>query len=146
MVFSSPCGVGGCRCCSVLADGNAVLSCITRVREGMVIDTKAEIEPKRVVTGFEPHMVGGVGTPIGIRDYVSPVEVALFTHGCNFRCLQCQNRVIAFTEGMEMSPRQAAFMMSNARRVHRVHRMAFSGGECTLNWQWLIGAIKELRS
>lgn len=30
-------------------------------------------------------MVGGVGTPIGIRDYVSPVEVALFTHGCNFR-------------------------------------------------------------
>ena len=142
---AAPCGVGGCWCCAVLVDGNAVPACITGARDGMVIDTTTEIEPRRVVTGFGPHMVGGVGTPIGIRDYVSPVEVALFTHGCNFRCPQCQNHMMAFTGGMEMLPQQAALMLSNARRVHRVDRMAFSGGECTLNRRWLIGAIRELK-
>ncbi len=142
---TAPCGVGGCWRCAVYADGNAVPACITGVREGMVIDTKENIEPRRVVTGFGSHMVGGVGTPISIRDYVSPVEVALFTHGCNFRCPQCQNHVMAFTGGMEMLPQEAAFMLSNARRVHRVHRMAFSGGECTLNRRWLISAIKEVK-
>lgn len=140
----APCGVGGCWCCAVLVDGKATPSCITGVREGMVIDTKTEIEPMRVVTGFGPHLVGGVGTPISIRDYISPVEVALFTHGCNLRCPQCQNHVMAFTGGMEMAPDEAAAMLSNMRRIYRVHRMAFSGGECTLNRRWLIRAINEL--
>jgi len=141
----APCGVGGCWCCAVLVNGRPRPACITGVSEGMVIDTTMEIAPRRVVTGFGPHMVGGVGTPIDIRDYVSPIEVALFTHGCNFRCPQCQNHIMAFTGGMEMQPEEAAVMLSNARRIHRVHRMAFSGGECTLNRQWLIQAIKELK-
>lgn len=142
----APCGVGGCWCCAVLVDGSAKPACITCVKDGMVIDTQAEIAPRRVVTGFGPHMVGGVGTPISIRDYVSPIEVALFTHGCNFRCPQCQNHIMAFTGGMEMLPREAAAMLSNMRRIYRVNRMAFSGGECTLNRRWLIQAIKELKS
>ncbi len=142
----TPCGVGGCWCCAVLADGSPKPACITAVKEGMVIDTKVEIEPRRVVTGFGPHMVGGVGTPIGIRDYISPVEVAIFTHGCNFRCPQCQNHAMAFTGGMEMQPGEAALMLSNMRRIYRVNRMAFSGGECTLNRRWLIQAIKELKT
>jgi pyruvate formate lyase activating enzyme len=141
----APCGVGGCWCCAVLADGSAKPACITGVRDGMVIDTRTEIAPRRVVTGFGPHMGGGVGTPIGIRDYVSPIEVALFTHGCNFRCPQCQNHGMAFTGGMEMLPREAAAMLSSMRRIYRVNRMAFSGGECTLNRHWLIQAIKELK-
>ncbi|HEY9206139.1 MAG TPA: radical SAM protein [Candidatus Methanoperedens sp.] len=141
----APCGVGGCWCCAVLVDGKAKPACITRVEEGMVIDTQTVIEPKRVVTGFGPHMVGGVGTPVEVKSYVSPVEVALFTHGCNLRCPQCQNHIMAFTGGMEMSSGQAALMLSNARRIFGVHRMAFSGGECTLNRPWLIRAIKELK-
>ena len=111
----------------------------------MVIDTRTEIEPRRVVTGFGPHMVGGVGTPVGIRNYISPVEVACFTHGCNFRCPQCQNHIMAFTGGMEIQPGEAAAVLSNMRRIYRVDRMAFSGGECTLNRRWLIQAIKELK-
>jgi pyruvate formate lyase activating enzyme len=141
----APCGVGGCWCCAVLVDGSAKPACITCLREGMVIDTQTEIAPRRVVTGFGPHMVGGVGTPVSIRDYVSPIEVALFTHGCNLRCPQCQNHGMAFTGGMEMLPREAAAMLSNMRRIYRVNRMAFSGGECTLNRRWLIQAIKELK-
>ncbi len=140
------CGVGGCWCCAVLVDGNAAPACITAVREGMAVDTRAEIAPRRAVTGFNPHMVGGVGTPISIRDYVSPVEVACFTHGCNLRCPQCQNHAMAFTGGMEMQPREAAVMLGNMRRIYRVNRMAFSGGECTLNRRWLIQAIRELKN
>ncbi len=60
---NAPRGVGGCWCCAVLVDGIAKPACITGVREGMVIDTRTEIEPRRVMTGFGPHMVGGVGTP-----------------------------------------------------------------------------------
>lgn len=141
----APCGVGGCRCCAVLVDGNAKPACITGVSEGMAINTQAEIEPRRVVTGFGPHMVGGVGTPVSIRNYKTPVEVALFTHGCNLRCPQCQNHIMAFTGGMEMTPKEAASMLSNMRRIYRVDRMAFSGGECTLNRRWLVQAIEELK-
>jgi len=111
----------------------------------MVIDTKTEIEPRRVVTGFGPHIVGGVGTPKGIINYISPVEVAIFTHGCNLRCPQCQNHIMAFTGGLEMLPGEAAAMLSNMRRIYNVNRMAFSGGECTLNRRWLIQAIRELK-
>ncbi len=142
---NSPCGVGGCWCCAVLVDGIAKPACITGVRDGMVIDTRTEIEPRRVVTGFGPHMVGGVGTPKDIINYISPAEVAIFTHGCNLRCPQCQNHIMAFTCGMEMAPEEAAAMLSNMRRIYRVNRMAFSGGECTLNRRWLIQAIRELR-
>jgi pyruvate formate lyase activating enzyme len=126
-------------------DGSPKPACITGVREGMVIDTEAEIEPKRVVSGFGPHMVGGVGTPISIRSYIYPIEVACFTHGCNFRCPQCQNHTMSFSGGMEIEPREAAVLLSNMRRIYRVHRMTFSGGECTLNKAWLIQAIKELK-
>ncbi len=142
---NAPCGVGGCWCCAVLVDGSAKPACITGVREGMVIDTQTEIEPRRVVTGFGPHMVGGVGTPKDIINNISPVEVAIFTHGCNLRCPQCQNHVMAFTGGMEMLPGEAAAMLSNMRRIYNVNRMAFSGGECTLNRRWLIQAIRELK-
>lgn len=141
----SPCGVGGCWCCAVLVDGSHKPSCITGVREGMVVDTVTEVEPLRVVTGFSPHMVGGVGTPIEVRNYLSPVEVACFTHGCNFRCPQCQNHSMAFSGGMEMAPEEAALMLTNMRLIHKVDRMAFSGGECTLNRRWLVEAIKELK-
>ncbi len=142
---NAPCGVGGCWCCAVLVDGIAKPACITGVRDGMVIDTRMDIEPKLVVTGFGPHMVGGVGTPKDIINYVSPVEVAIFTHGCNLRCPQCQNHMMAFTGGMEMAPEEAATLLSNMRRIYNVHRMAFSGGECTLNRRWLIQAMKELK-
>ncbi len=142
----APCGVGGCWCCAVLVDGIAKPACITGTREGMVIDTRTEIEPRRVVTGFGPHMVGGVGTPKNIINYVAPVEVAIFTHGCNLRCPQCQNHIMAFTGGMEMAPEEAAAMLSNMRHIYNVHRMAFSGGECTLNRHWLVQAIRELKN
>lgn len=132
-------------CCAVLINGTPEPACITGVRAGMVIDTTQEIPPLRVVTGFGSHMVGGVGTPAELKSYLSPIEVACFTHGCNFRCPQCQNHTMAFSGGMAMSPEDAAVMLGNMRRMYHVHRMAFSGGECTLNRRWLLQAIKELK-
>ncbi|KCZ71011.1 pyruvate-formate lyase-activating enzyme [Candidatus Methanoperedens nitroreducens] len=139
----SPCNAGGCYCCAVSADGEVVPSCITEIKDGMKLSPASK--PLRVVTGFVPHMVGGVGTPYYLKSYSSYIEVACFTHGCNFRCPQCQNNVMAFTGGMAISPETAAEVLTSVRSMYKVNRMAFSGGECTLNRQWLTGAIRHLK-
>ncbi|MFX0209844.1 MAG: 2Fe-2S iron-sulfur cluster-binding protein, partial [Candidatus Hodarchaeota archaeon] len=60
----APCRTGGCYSCSVLIDGELKPSCITPVSENMIINTQVEDQtPKRIVSGFQGHHVGGVGTP-----------------------------------------------------------------------------------
>ncbi|MCS4541072.1 MAG: radical SAM protein [Euryarchaeota archaeon] len=143
--FFSPCEVGGCWSCSVLVNGNLSPACTTQILDGMIIETKlpADYQPKRVVSDFMAHYVGGVGTPHRLKRAERPIEVVGFTHGCTLRCPQCQNHVITFTGGEALAPIQVAEELTKLRREHKVDRMTLSGGECTLNRPWLIQVIKE---
>ncbi|OEU72010.1 MAG: hypothetical protein BA869_07280 [Desulfuromonadales bacterium C00003107] len=143
---SDPCGVGGCFACALVIGGETKPACVTAVAEGMKIDTMTKPEPLRVVSGFAPHVVGGVGTPHTLKNYTRPVEVACFLHGCNYRCPQCQNHVMAFTGGVPMTPKSVAGILIGIAEAYHVGRVAFSGGEATLNREFLIKVIKLLRT
>ncbi len=141
----APCEVGGCWSCALKIDGQLKPSCVTPVRDGMVIETEFEETPKRLVHGFMGHTVGGVGTPWWIKGF-GYVEVACFACGCNFRCPQCQNWTTTYC-GKEtpLTPKEVAEIMTELRQRYAVDRIAISGGECTLNRRWLVEYLKELR-
>jgi len=149
----APCRLGGCWACAVIIDGELKPSCTTAVRDNMNIQTAkhevAKHTPLRLVSGFEGHSVGGVGTPYWIKPKgwnYRYIEVACFAHGCILRCPTCQNWEITYSSVEEpLTPNQAARMMTRQRRGYGVDRMAISGGECTLNRRWLIEYLKELR-
>ena len=91
----APCRTGGCWSCAVIINGNLKPSCVTPAEEGMEIITDKDAiekkEPKRVVSGFQGHAVGGVGTPYWIKPRTLGlgfrfIEVACFSHGCILRC------------------------------------------------------------
>jgi pyruvate formate lyase activating enzyme len=118
------------------------------VQEGFRIQTglSENTIPKRIVTGFSGHTVGGVGTPWWLKGGGGCIETACFAAGCNFRCPQCQNWDITYmAAGKALTPVEAAERMTAARRKHQVDRMAISGGESTLNRRWLVGYVKELK-
>ncbi len=142
----TPCETGGCYACAVLVDGKLRPLCHTAVREGMEISTDVEnVEPLRIIEGFIPHSVGGVGTPWWIKGY-GYIEVACFSAGCNLRCPTCQNFMVTYNSKHEpMTPEKAALILSVVRRKYGVDRMAISGGEPTLNRRWLIAFFRELR-
>jgi pyruvate formate lyase activating enzyme len=143
----APCRVGGCYSCAVEIDGQIKPSCITKVREGMKIATSPlkDHVPLRAVHGWMGHPVGGVGTPWWLKGKYY-IEAAVFACGCNLRCPQCQNWTTTYN-GKEkaLTPKEAAILMTEARKRYGVDRMAISGGECTLNREWLIQYIRELR-
>jgi pyruvate formate lyase activating enzyme len=143
----APCRTGGCWSCAVLVDGELKPSCITPVRSGMRVRTDvAAVTPKRIVTGFHGHPVGGVGTPWYLKRSLGYIEVAAFAHGCILRCPTCQNWEITYSSIEEpCTPAEAARLMTHARREYGVDRMAISGGEPTLNRRWLVEYLKELR-
>ena len=142
----SPCRTGGCWSCAVLVNGELRPCCVTAVKEGMNIDTKTEVTPKRPVHGWMGHAVGGVGTPWRLKKLSGFIEAACFTCGCNFQCAQCQNWTSTYNgREIALTPREAALLMSDSRRNYRVDRMAISGGECTLNRKWLIEYLRELK-
>ena len=148
--ISAPCRTGGCWECAVVVDGQLRPSCITPVREGMVIDTDtAAFTPQRLVSGFEGHPVGGVGTPHWLKPKgygFRYIEVACFAHGCILRCPTCQNWHITYSSVEEpLTPEQAARFMTRIRREYGVDRMAISGGEPTLNKRWLLNYLRQLR-
>jgi pyruvate formate lyase activating enzyme len=60
-----PCEVGGCWSCAVEINEEIRPACITPVRDGLRIRTQLpdDYTPERIVHGFTPHTVGGVGTP-----------------------------------------------------------------------------------
>jgi pyruvate formate lyase activating enzyme len=144
--FEDGCETGGCWSCVVEIDGLQRPSCIEAVREKMKI--KFVESTRRVVGGFMAHTTGGVGTPWYLKG--GWVEVAAFAAGCNFRCPQCQNWRVTYRskenfEYQVLTPKQAAERITFLRKVYGVHRIAISGGECTLNRKWLVRYIKELR-
>ncbi len=152
----APCRTGGCWSCAVIVNGDLKPSCVTPVEVGMeIITCREEIEQKehkRVISGFQGHAVGGVGTPYWIKPRTlglgfRPIEVACFSHGCILRCPTCQNWEITYSavEEEPLSPAEAARIMSYERRRFDVDRMAISGGESTLNRRWLLEYLKELK-
>jgi len=143
------CEVGACWGCVVEIDGVVRPACVTAARDGTKVRTKLPrgYVPRRVISGFRGHPVGGVGTPWQLRrsDYV-PIEVVSFTAGCNFRCPQCQNWRITYDgKNRALTPGVAARTLTAMRKDSRVDRMTLSGGECTLNRPWLVQCIQELR-
>ena len=146
--LSVPCETGGCFTCSVYVNGQLQPACTTPVEEGMVIEFPSEGQRLlRRVSGLQPHPVGGVGTPWWLKDKGTYIEVACFAHGCNLRCPQCQNYSVTY-DSVErpLTPEEAARRLTALRRYYGVDRMAISGGEPTLNRDWLIAFFKALRS
>lgn len=143
----SPCLTGGCYSCSVLVNGELKAACHTKIREGDVVETRVEGKhPLRIVEGFTPHQVGGVGTPYWLKKKGGYIEVAAFTAGCNLRCASCQNYHVTYNSSLPpMTSHEAAGKLSLMRRRYGVDRMAISGGEPTLNHQWLVEFFRELR-
>ncbi|MEM2925166.1 MAG: radical SAM protein [Methanocellales archaeon] len=149
--ISAPCKTGGCWSCAVIVNGKLRPSCITAIEEGMeIITDRSQINkqvPLRLVSGFQGHAVGGVGTPYDVKSkYGFAVEVACFAHGCILRCPTCQNWEVTYSSKYDpLTPAQAARVMMQMRFDYHVDRMAISGGECTLNRRWLLEYIKELK-
>lgn len=143
----SPCLTGGCYSCSIMVNGELRAACHTKIREGDVIVTSVEgKQPLRIVEGFTPHQMGGVGTPYWLKKKGGYIEVAAFTAGCNLRCPSCQNYHVTYNSSLPpMTPSEAAKKLSVMRRRYGVERMAISGGEPTLNHNWLVSFFKELR-
>lgn len=145
-VITMPCLSGGCWSFAVKVDGKYSLSCITPLYEGMKIELTNTMPPLRVVSGFGAHTVGGVGTPHQLKKSGEPIEIACFTHGCNLLCPQCQNYGMAFAAGGHlMEAEETAMILLGLQRQHQVDRIAISGGESTLNPQWLLELIKHIR-
>jgi pyruvate formate lyase activating enzyme len=103
--------------------------------------------PLRRVSGFQPHLIGGVGTPWRVKKSdLYYVEVACFAHGCNLRCPQCQNYTVTYDNiTPALKPVDAAEILTAQRDRYGVDRMAISGGEPTLNRAWLTRFFQELR-
>ena len=149
----APYRTGGCWACAVLIDGRIKPSCITPVKDGMTIQTgREEVEkhpPLRVVSGFQSHPVGGVGTPYWLKPKglkFKYIEVACFAHGCILRCPTCQNWEITYSsKETPLTPNQTAEKITRLRRRYGVDRIAISGGESTLNQRWLIQYLQNLK-
>ncbi|WP_456467253.1 radical SAM protein [Methanopyrus sp.] len=143
----SPCGVGGCYACAVKVNGELRPACNTGLEEGDEVRTEGVRRDVRVMSGFQPHEVGGVGTPVELKDRPGPVEAACFAHGCNLRCPQCQNHVIAFgaASGARMTAAEAARLVVGTAREHGIDRVAISGGEPTLNPDFLVEFVRRCR-
>jgi pyruvate formate lyase activating enzyme len=150
--LTAPCRTGGCWACAVLVDGELKPSCITPVKDGMVVETGSEKlalgRPQRLVLGFSGHMVGGVGTPwIAKATRSGWVEAACFAAGCILRCPTCQNWETTFrSQGDPLTPELAAILLSQTRRLYGVPRLAISGGESTLNRPWLMDFLRSLKA
>lgn len=144
----APCSRGGCWSCAVMINGEVRPACITRVEDGLAVDTglSEDYIPRRIVHGFSGHTVGGVGTPWWLKGGHTYIEAACFAAGCNLLCPQCQNWETTYKgEGKALSPREAAEIMTTTREGLGVDRMAISGGECTLNRKWLVEYVRELK-
>ncbi len=143
----SPCETGGCFACALIIDGELKPSCHTPVMDGLRIKTDiSSHEPLRIVEGFQPHPVGGVGTPYWLKRRGYYIEVACFSAGCNLRCPTCQNFHVTYNSSLKpLTSREAAKLLTSCRVRFGVDRLAISGGEPTLNRRWLIEFFRELK-
>ncbi len=145
----APCETGGCYSCAVVVDGQLKPACHSGLKDGTIININIPegIEPLRIVHGFQPHSVGGVGTPWNLKMKGIYIEVACFIAGCNFRCRTCQNFTTTYNSNiLPITPIQAAAQLTMVRKRYKVDRMAISGGEPTLNRKWLIKFFQDLKS
>jgi len=145
--FFAPCETGGCYSCAVTVDSTLVPACHAPVEPHMQITTELPTNsvPWRIIDGFSPHSVGGVGTPWNLKSNGGFIEVACFAAGCNFRCPTCQNYTVTYySSGLAMPPEQTAIELTRYRNNYNVNRMAISGGESSLNRPWLIQFFKHL--
>jgi pyruvate formate lyase activating enzyme len=143
-----PCEVGGCWGCAVEVKKQIRPACITAVRDGLRIRTQLPDDyiPKRIVHGFTPHTVGGVGTPWWLKGGHGYIEATCFAAGCKLRCPQCQNWETTYKgKGKALTPQEAAEIMTSTRKRFGVDRMAISGGESTLNRGWLVECLREVK-
>ncbi|MFX0051088.1 MAG: radical SAM protein, partial [Candidatus Hermodarchaeota archaeon] len=145
----APCKTGGCLSCAVIINGKLQPSCATPVQDNMNISTElVNVTPMRGVSGFQGHYVGGVGTPYETKakgTSGSFIEVAVFCHGCLYRCPTCQNWQITYlSNASPLTPQSTARRLTEIRHRYNVDRMAISGGESTLNRQWLIKFVENL--
>lgn len=127
------CGTGGCWNCAVLIDDKRSRGCVTPLRSGMKIitDPKAlgEVPPKRVVTIMRPAPHG---------------HPSIFTHGCNYRCNLCHNWDLTFSStAASLTPMQAVAQL--ALQPEKDRWVGISGGEPTINRQWLVETVQQLR-
>ena len=145
--FFIPCGCGACCACMVEVDGKVTTACLTPLFDEMTINTQVERDiPLREVSGFGVHSAGGVGTPHYLKSLGRPIEVAVFAHGCNLRCDQCQNYGVAFTaSGNLLESIETAQILIGLKQQHNLDRIAISGGECTLNRKWLLDLINNIK-
>ncbi|RLG80743.1 MAG: radical SAM protein [Thermoprotei archaeon] len=141
---SLPCRTGGCWACALVINGSLERTCITPVRNGMVIETNIEDKtPLRIVHGPDPHLVGGKATPWWEVNYKDYVEAAIWVAGCNLRCPQCQNYSVTYdNSGRPYTPLEAARRIVRCHRKYNTRGVAISGGEPTLNRRWLIEFFK----
>ncbi|MCQ1535724.1 radical SAM protein [Methanosarcina sp. KYL-1] len=147
--LQAPCGTGGCHTCMVLQNKEPVRACVTPVEDEGVIETElpAGFVPLRIIHGPSPHSVGGKATPWWLKARPGGyIEVAIWAAGCNLRCPQCQNYAITCdSKSRPKTPQEAARLITSARQLYGVDRMAISGGEPTLNRPWLTEYFKELK-
>jgi len=143
---SIACGTGGCWSCAVIINGELKQSCITPIKDNMVISTDVKnLEPLRIVHGPEPHTVGGKATPWWEVNYIDYVEAAIWVAGCNLRCPQCQNYHVTYDNTTPpLTPREAARKVVTCHKIYRTKGIAISSGEPTLNRRWLIEFFKEV--
>lgn len=140
------CRTGGCWACAVVINGSLERSCITPVKEGIVIETDVERKvPLRIVHGPEPHMVGGKATPWWEVDYINYVEAAIWTAGCNLRCPQCQNYHVTYDNtSSPLTPDEAARLVVLCHKKYGTKGIAISGGEPTISRRWLVDFFKRV--
>lgn len=127
------CQTGGCWNCAVLIDGELTRSCMTPLRSGMQIVSNPQAVnhsvPKRVVTLMRP------------APHRHP---SIFTHGCNYRCDLCHNWDLTFSSTANaLTPTQTVAQL--ALRPEKDKWIGISGGEPTLNRQWLVKTVREIR-
>jgi len=154
----APCRTGGCWSCTVLIDGTLKPSCVTTLKDGMEIitDRKAieAMPPLRQIAAVKAHPVGGVGTPHTLRKKYQLTsgrpyytEVGAFTQGCVLRCPTCQNWPYTYSSrGTPLTPGQAAGIIDSKARDYNLKRIAFTGGESTINRRWLVEVLKKLKA
>lgn len=127
------CQTGGCWNCAILINGVLTRSCITPLRSGMQIETDPhavkQVMPKRVVTLMrpEPHR-----------------HPSIFTHGCNYRCDLCHNWDLTFSStARALAPAETVAQLM--LRPEKDQWIGISGGEPTLNRQWLVKTVQAIR-
>lgn len=73
-------------------------------------------------------------TPFTMLDYPTKLACIVWFSGCNMRCIYCYNTEVVKSKGVIKNDELLGFLNS---RVNKLEAVVFSGGECTLNKDFL---------